>query len=72
MQLLKPCAREEICAEQSLRQFDCIIAKSLGRGDGLGVAHSLLTFFSEAPSITVSCLEAHVARGSWDRPVATT
>lgn len=32
MQLLKPCAREEICAKQSLGQFDCIIAKSLGRG----------------------------------------
>lgn len=50
----------------------CLEPMEVSPGDGLGVAHSLLTFFSEAPSITVSCLEAHVARGSWDRPVATT
>lgn len=50
----------------------CLEPVEVSPGDGLGVAHSLLTFFSGAPSITVSCLEAHVARGSWDRPVATT
>lgn len=50
----------------------CLEPVEMSPGDGLGVAHSLLTFFSGAPSITVSCLEAHVARGSWDRPVATT
>lgn len=50
----------------------CLEPVQVSPGDGLGAALFLLTFFSGAPSNTVPCPGARVARGSWDRLVAMT